>query len=368
MTFFRSFRFFSTKQKNQDRDEIAISSDLDSQPLYSTTDVEPTSLIDEMLSQGRYSLLLRPQIVENLTEDQRSRAVELLNDGMALVPDGNVLLQVNQFGHDYRNDIKINSEVVVNVDALYLDRFPVTNAQYYEFVKAGGYSQASLWDPEVLPAVLDFVDSSGFSGPRFWKNGSFPQIQNDYPVVGVSWYEAAAYSRWVGKRLPDDAEWVKAGSWPVAESSSVPTQRKYPWGDSMDKKRANLWGSGPGKIMSVNDFQSGVSVGGNYQLIGNVWEWMQSEFTGTSEDSIKLEFAAPMKSVRGGAFDTYLDCQSTCQFQSGDMAMVRKHNIGFRCAILMCELEPLVQYGCGDHSELQDSFGSCDSEREEVIQ
>ena len=82
--------------------------------------------------------------------------------------------------------------------------------------------------------------------------------KKDHPVVGVSWYEAAAYARWAGKRLPTDAEWVKAGSWP-ASSRRRPrrSQRRYPWGDAMDRSRANLWGSGPKGTVPVTAFADG---------------------------------------------------------------------------------------------------------------
>ena len=136
----------------------------------------------------------------------------------------------------------------------------------------------AIWDQEIWPAVLDFVDQTGHPGPRFWHNGRYPRGEDNHPVVGVSWYEAAAYARWVGKRLPTDAEWVKAGSWPVALAGHPLLQRRYPWGEAMDRGRANLWGSGPGRTVSVDQFPGGVSVGGVQQLIGNVWEWTADAF------------------------------------------------------------------------------------------
>ena len=90
----------------------------------------------------------------------------------------------------------------MRVDGYYLDRYPVTNAQYHQFVRHGGYEQMAIWDPEIWPAVLDFVDTTGHAGPRFWRDGRYPRGEDHHPVVGVSWYEAAAYARWVGKRLP----------------------------------------------------------------------------------------------------------------------------------------------------------------------
>jgi iron(II)-dependent oxidoreductase len=109
----------------------------------------------------------------------------------------------------------------------------------------------------------------------------------------------------------------------------------------MDRGRANLWGSGPGRIVSVAEFADGVSVGGVHQLIGNVWEWTADCFAPEEPGRDPPLAAGPkMKSVRGGAFDTYLDSQATCHFQSGELALARKHNIGFRCAIGLRDLAP----------------------------
>jgi len=300
------------------------------------------ALIENMLAQGRYALLLRPQIAARLNEEQFQRAVAALEDEMALVPDGEVVLgqcddpvDENQLTEE---DLAIRQGRVVRVEHFFLDRYPVTNRQFHEFVAAGGYQQVALWEPSILPAVLDFVDQTGLPGPRTWKKGCYEAHLRDHPVVGVSWYEASAYARWVGKRLPTDAEWVKAAGWPVNTSPTMRVQRRYPWGETMDRARANLWGSGPKGTVSVTEFADGVSVGGVYQLVGNVWEWTRGNFVPPELPGEKWLLEASMKSIRGGAFDTYFDNQATCQFQSGETAIARKHNIGFRCAVGICDL------------------------------
>jgi iron(II)-dependent oxidoreductase len=118
-------------------------------------------------------------------------------------------------------------------------------------------------------------------------------------------------------------------------------QRRFPWGDTMDRDLVNLWGAGPGSTVSVFDLPDGVSVGGIYHLIGNVWEWTTSHFGVWDASARRLETASPMKSIRGGAFDTYFDVQATCQFQSGESPIRRKHNIGFRCALAVSDVVPL---------------------------
>jgi iron(II)-dependent oxidoreductase len=303
---------------------------------------DPAGLVRQMLAQHRYALLLRPQIAGNLDEEQFDGALEAIQQAMALVPDGEVVLgRVDDALEDGRLDdeeIAAHRGRVVAVQRFFLDRCPVTNREFFEFVAGGGYQQAALWDESVLPAVLDFVDRTGQPGPRDWAEGCYAPDKEQHPVVGISWHEAAAYARWVGKRLPTDAEWVKAASWPVPMSASSRAQRKYPWGDTMDRRRANLWGSGPGGTVPVEDFPEGVSVGGIHQLIGNVWEWTSGNYRSVDHPQGTVVLDAPMKSIRGGAFDTYFDTQATCQFQSGERLLARKHNIGFRCGVGVCDL------------------------------
>jgi iron(II)-dependent oxidoreductase len=298
------------------------------------------ALIEQMLAQGRYALMLRPQIAPDLAAEQFEKTLEALQVHMALVPEGAVVLG-EAAGLDEQPDAdhgRLRRQRTVRVAPYFLDRYPVTNRQYYEFVASGGYQQISFWDTAIWPAVLDFVDQTREPGPRFWRRGCYCSGEENHPVVGICWYEASAYARWVGKRLPSDAEWVKAGAWPVALSDRRAAQRKFPWGDTMDRSKANLWGSGPGRTLPVTDLADGVSVGGIFQLIGNVWEWTRSDYTPGHFPHEEFIAESPLKSIRGGAFDTYFDNQATCQFQSGDVQIARKRNIGFRCALSVCDL------------------------------
>lgn len=294
--------------------------------------------IEKMVSQSRYALLLMRQMVEKLSEEHYHLAIDAFQREMAIVPAGDVDVTSDTefFTCDSGWDPTGRPPAgrISHVEAFFLDRCPVTNRQYREFVASGGYCETVLWDENILPALLDMVDQTGLPGPRFWRDGCYLPGEEDLPVVGISWYEAAACARWMCKRLPTDAEWVKAASWPVPIDAKTLAYRRYPWGDAMDCTRANVWASGANRLVAVQEFAAGTSVGGINQLIGNVWEWIDGEFYGRSSDG-DLQLATPMKSIRGGAFDTYFDSQATSQFQSGENPLNRRHNIGFRCAISM---------------------------------
>ena len=301
-------------------------------------------LVDQMMAEGRYALLLRPQVIDNLSQEQLTTAVTLLEEHMALVPAGDVLLGWTDEGlQDVQSEEETSDRLPIRratVAPVFIDRHPVTNEQYQEFVDGGGYEQMAIWDQEIWPAVLDFVDATGHPGPRHWKDGCFETSKADHPVIGVCWYEAAAFARWAGKRIPSDAEWIKAGSWPVALTAGDLRQRRYPWGNSFEIDRANIWGTGPGETVSIEEFADGASIGGVYQMIGNVWEWTTSAYG--DPDDVSLVLPAPMKSIRGGAYDTYFENQATCHFQSGEHPISRKHNIGFRLALGACDLAPMA--------------------------
>jgi iron(II)-dependent oxidoreductase len=295
------------------------------------------SPVEQMIAQGRVALLVRPQIATSLSARELEAAQAALDDAMAIVPQGPVAVRSRSFD-SIEEGAHLRAERLVSVEGFFLDRYVVTNREYLEFLDDGGYDQMSLWDEAIWPAVLGFVDQSGQPGPRYWENGTFPPGLDDHPVVGVSWYEACAYARWAGKRLATDPEWVKAGTWPVFTDGAKPVQRRFPWGDAMDRKRVNVWGSGNNRTIPVHALTAGASVNGVQQLIGNVWEWTSSTFGAWEPAGRKIETATPMKSIRGGAFDTYYDAQAHCQFQSGESPLSRKHNIGFRCALGFCDV------------------------------
>jgi iron(II)-dependent oxidoreductase len=298
-------------------------------------------LVDDLLATERYALLLRPETKQHLTPAHVMRAIRHLDEAMALVPAGRVLLgqlaeqSSSACGGD--TDPKLAERNLVAVAPAYLDRYCVTNEQYQQFVDAGGYEQLEFWHEEALPALLDFVDQTGVPGPRYWCDGQYEQGEGRLPVVGVSWYEACAYACWVGKRLPSDAEWTKAGAWPVEAAPGRIAQRRYPWGESFDVRRAHLYGSGQNAPVAVDEYPGGVTVGGVHQLIGNVWEWTATPLAALGDPT--LHVAESVMSIRGGAFDTYFENQATCHYQSGEHRLSRRANIGFRLALAMSDLE-----------------------------
>jgi eukaryotic-like serine/threonine-protein kinase len=163
----------------------------------------------------------------------------------------------------------------------YVDRYEVTNREYQKFVDAGGYSKAQYWPAEIVKdghqvswsqAMASFTDSTGRPGPAMWIGGHFPEGQADYPVSGVSWYEATAYAAWAGKSLP------------VLGQFYVEAPLDFPFTVSL----SNFAGTAPAP---VGKFQ-GVGPYGTYDMAGNVREWIANV---TDEN---LRFAM------GGAWDS----------------------------------------------------------------
>ena len=160
-------------------------------------------MMKRLIAEDRYGFVLLKEADDQISEPDARPAWDRPSERMALVPAGNVPVVLCDGSY-------VNAEV----GAFFLDRYAVTNRQFQQFVQAGGYDSLEIWPPEVWPSVSRFTDRTGQPGPRDWENGQFPPGKADHPVVGICWYEAMAYARWVGKRLPTAAEWQKAGGWP----------------------------------------------------------------------------------------------------------------------------------------------------------
>jgi formylglycine-generating enzyme required for sulfatase activity len=221
-------------------------------------------------------------------------------------------------------------------------RFPVTNAEYRCFVEAGGYMQRRWWTDNgwaflqagAQPPLLD-APSHSIMCPNHWDHPAYNSPAQ--PVVGVSWYEAAAYCAWLSEqghqqgwlpasdmiRLPTSLEWERA--------ARHTDQRHYPWGDEPpDTDRANYDAAELRAPTPVGCFPRGAAACGALDLAGNVWEWTASPWDRKNYPAPYGDFSARDKPViRGGAFNwsqDYLHCGAYYWFSAGH----RQNLLGFR--------------------------------------
>ncbi len=195
-------------------------------------------------------------------------------------------------------------------------RTAVTNDEFCAFVDAGGYGRREFWCAD----GWRWRDSAGAAAPVYWiKEGGlwlsrvYANVEPLAPhaaVLHVNWYEADAWCRWAGRRLPTEAEWEQAaGTWP-GNAHGVDGKRTYPWGEqSPAAEHANLYGV-RNAVAPVSAFVAGDSAWGCRQMVGNVWEWTAdcfSPYPGYARDQY-AEYSEPWfgnhKVLRGGCFAT----------------------------------------------------------------
>ena len=274
----------------------------------------------------------------------------LAPEGMVYIPPGVFLMgcsdeEIDQVLADYeaagaKNDPNIlrpllnsaRGQFWLNLPGYYMDRTPVTNAQYRLFMDAGGYAERGYW------TEAGWAWKGERSQPSYWESEGFNG--DTQPVVGVSWYEAMAYARWAGKSLPSEPQWEKAAAW----GPQFRRRRIYPWGDEWDPRRCNWDQDRPTPVGQYSP--DGDSAYGLADMAGNVDEWCTTRWGQHAEQP---EYPYPYQAedgreelnggdkmrriLRGGGWGK-IEPQKVwqrCGFRFRDDPWLRDVNGGFRC-------------------------------------
>jgi ergothioneine biosynthesis protein EgtB len=264
---------------------------------------------------------------------------EQIVPSMVKIPGGiyNLGYSGKQFCYD--NELP---EHKVYLEPYLIDTFPVTNGDFQSFMNDGGYNDFNLW----LADGWDLVREHEWKAPLYWiyekeercwmKKDFRGRLELDpkEPVVNVSFYEADAYARWAGKRLPTEAEWEKAASW----NDDLQHKCLYPWGEDCNVARyANVLESSMWAPSRIGAYEPGKSSFGCYQMIGDVWEWTSSEYILYPRFKSKFseytdKWSINQKVLRGGSFATP-SLQIRNSYRNYFRPSERIPFSGFRCAV-----------------------------------
>jgi formylglycine-generating enzyme required for sulfatase activity len=218
--------------------------------------------------------------------------------GMIFIPAGEFIMGSDE-GEENEGPAR-----KVWVDAFFISKYEVTNRQYRDFVRETNHRAP----------VFMYQKDLGY---------------DDQPVVGISWYDALAYAKWSGMRLPTEAEWEKAARGLHG--------RSYPWGPVWDKNRANSAESEMTKPAFVGSFPGGASPFGLMDMAGNVREWIADWFVSNyyafaPHKNPKGARFGTTRSTRGGSWADEAEALTTTA-RKGVLPTLRTSNIGFRCAM-----------------------------------
>ena len=258
--------------------------------------------------------------------------------GMAEIEGG--LFALGYAGDDFAWDNEKPQHTVFLQDFA-IDRAPVSNGDFLAFMNAGGYDDFRWW----LSEGWEAVNKGQWKAPLYWERRDGQWMIRDFhglrlaaekanePVTHVSYFEAAAYARWAGKRLPTEAEWEKAACFDPKKQ----TKRRFPWGDAdQDLAKANLFDRQLWGVAPIGSFPQGRSPYGCHQMIGDVWEWTTSDYAPypgfkSEFDEYNDKWFVGQKVLRGGSFATpQIHIRSTYRnfFHPPERWMIS----GFRCA------------------------------------
>ncbi|OGS23289.1 MAG: hypothetical protein A2252_09400 [Elusimicrobia bacterium RIFOXYA2_FULL_39_19] len=215
--------------------------------------------------------------------------------GMVYIPAGEFLMGTEE-GFEYEYPLR-----KVVLQGFYIDKYEITNSQYKRF-----------------------IESTDTTPPSHWKNNTYSKGEDNLPVTNVSYYDALAYAKWAGKRIPTEEEWERAAR---GTGGSY-----YPWGNTWDKNNANVRPMfGFGKAKNVGSFPEGASVEGACDMCGNVWEWTTSWFLPYSGNTKPdPNYGEKYKIIRGGSYRQSEVIAQTMRRDYLDPNSTRI-DVGFRC-------------------------------------
>ena len=257
--------------------------------------------------------------------------------GMVGFEGGRVTIGTRDRSAAYDNERPLHE---VDLRPFLIDRNPVTNGRYLYFMADKGYEREDLWSD----AGRKWLTESGAIAPRYWTrdgDGWISRTMNvtrsvdaTRPVCHVCYFEAEAFAKWDGKRLPTEFEWEAAASWDPSTQSA----RSFPWGDSdPNSTNANV-DQLSFDVAPVGTYDRGVSAIGCSGMIGDVWEWTSSDFNGYPgfqsfpyKEYSEEFFGSEYKVLRGGSWATRPGAVRST-FRNWDYPIRRQIFSGFRCA------------------------------------
>jgi formylglycine-generating enzyme required for sulfatase activity/dienelactone hydrolase len=205
-------------------------------------------------------------VFSSLFADMRERGGPAPLDTMFLDPVGGLTAGMARIrGFRFLNNGTYSDTGSYHAKDFHIGKYEVTNREYMRFVAAGGYRKRDYWTERMVQngktitweeGIAELRDRTGQPGPSTWSGGTFPSGEDDFPVGGVSWYEAAAYARFAGMQLPSFEHWTRA---------AMRQSREVGW---MYVASSNLNGSGPRRVG-----RGVMNVNGLYDVAGNVREW-----------------------------------------------------------------------------------------------
>jgi iron(II)-dependent oxidoreductase len=283
--------------------------------------------------------MLDPRLKDLKYQIPNIKSLEPPEGEMILIPGGAFELGSRGYPFAYDNEQPPHE---VELRDFRIDKYPVTNASFISFIEAGGYHTRSLWSDE----GWEWNQENSIQSPLYWSRAAggegwvvqemFEEIAVplDHPVTGVSWHEASAYARFVGKRLPTEAEWEKAASWDPETKS----KRRFSWGDEAAAPGLANYANHNWRTTSVTAYPAGRSAYGCFDMTGNVWEWTASVFAPYPgfeaypyREYSELWFDGDHRILKGGSWTTR-EPLLRVSFRNFFRPRFRAAFAGFRCA------------------------------------